>query len=418
MEIFHQNIRGIEANLTSLQEFFCSFPKIDILTLSETHVSNKSDNEYKNYEIEHYDFISKCRVNGKGGEVGIYIANKLNWIRRSDLELKGITYIWIKIIIEKSSNILVSSIYRPPESSEYLSKNFNNLFSDMLMKLSIENKKSIILGEINANYLDKKKNIDLKNTLKTNGIKQVIEKATCVTKDSSTLLDIIASNKPNNISHCDTIPASLSDHDMVGCVRKLHHFKYNANIITCRNFSNYDQHALCNELQYHDWKPLYNTNNVNNAWNYFKNVLKTAFDDHAPYIKKKIKGKPCPWLTSAIKSSMNERDNLLRISRRQNTEKKWIAYKRSRNHCTNLIRIAKENYWKEVLKENANNPKSFWKSVKSIVSIKPSKGNSISSPFIEDKSVPIKSSVPKEKVEIFCSFFTSSGMLNMWILFH
>ena len=172
-------------------------------------------NEYKNYEIEHYDFISKCRVNGKGGGVGIYIANKLNWIRRSDLELEGIECIWIELIIKKSSNILVSSFYRPPESSEYLPKNFNSLFSDMLMKVSIENKESVILRDINADYLDKKKNIDLKNTLTINGYKQVITKATCVTKDSSTLLDIIASNKPNNISHSGTIPASLSDHDMV-----------------------------------------------------------------------------------------------------------------------------------------------------------------------------------------------------------
>ena len=78
------------------------------------------------------------------------------------------------------------------------------------MRISIENKESIILGDTNTDYLDKKKNIDLKNRLTKNGYKQVIEKATRATKDSSALLDIIDPNKPNNISHCDIIPASLT----------------------------------------------------------------------------------------------------------------------------------------------------------------------------------------------------------------
>ena len=65
----------------------------------------------------------------------------------------------------------------------------------MLMKVSIENKESIILGDTNADYLDKKKNIDIKNTLTINGYKQVITKTTRVTKDYSTLLDIIRSEE-------------------------------------------------------------------------------------------------------------------------------------------------------------------------------------------------------------------------------
>ena len=42
MKIVHQNIRGLESNFDMLQEFVESHDKIDILTLSETHLTDNS----------------------------------------------------------------------------------------------------------------------------------------------------------------------------------------------------------------------------------------------------------------------------------------------------------------------------------------------------------------------------------------
>ena len=56
-----------------------------------------------------------------------------------------------------------------------------------------------------------------------NGFTQMIKSPTRVTKDSSAIIDIIASNNESNIKDTVTIPTSLSDHFMVGSLCKLNH---------------------------------------------------------------------------------------------------------------------------------------------------------------------------------------------------
>ena len=44
-------------------------------------------------------------------------------------------------------------------------------------------------------------------------------------EESSTLIDAICTNKPQNISDVD-ITASLSDHEMIACVRKINNHPF------------------------------------------------------------------------------------------------------------------------------------------------------------------------------------------------
>ena len=62
--------------------------------MSETHITyNSWKNSSSLYPISGFTFISKCRQNGEGGGVGIYVAEKLKWNRTEDLadvKLEGI----------------------------------------------------------------------------------------------------------------------------------------------------------------------------------------------------------------------------------------------------------------------------------------------------------------------------------------
>ena len=92
----------------------------------------------------------------------------------------------------------------------------------------------------------------------------------------------------------------------------------------------------------------------------------SAINRHAPIITKRVKGKHCPWLTTNIKSHMNERDKVLRKARKTKKDSDWSMYKRLKNRCNNLIKQAKSKYHNDLLIENKNNPNKFWKTVKSI----------------------------------------------------
>ena len=114
--------------------------------------------------------------------------------------------------------ILIATIYRPPDTSKYLHKDFNAVFNSMMTKASGESKEMIILGDMNINFLMPGDNKDLKSVFELFGLKQIIKKPTRITETTSTLIDAVLTNTPSNITDTDVIATSIGDHDMPGCV--------------------------------------------------------------------------------------------------------------------------------------------------------------------------------------------------------
>ena len=135
----------------------------------------------------------------------------------------------------------MGTLYRPPDSSQYLSKNFDTVLANLLKEM--DNKEVIILGDINVDYL-KTTHRSIKDSFLLNGFYQLIKAPTRVTETTATLIDVIQTNFKNDISYSTVIPAGLSDHDLIGCVRKMNNVKYQPKIIHCRNYNNYNVDAM------------------------------------------------------------------------------------------------------------------------------------------------------------------------------
>ena len=69
MKIIHQNIRGLFHNISHFSAVLEKYNNIDIITLSETHIRLHDNIEL--FSIPGYRFISKPRLNGFGGGVGM-----------------------------------------------------------------------------------------------------------------------------------------------------------------------------------------------------------------------------------------------------------------------------------------------------------------------------------------------------------
>ena len=100
------------------------------------------------------------------------------------------------------------------------------------------------------------------------------------------------SNNPTTIGKSGVFMNSLSDHEMFGCIRKLHQARFAAKVITCRNYSKYEPEEMKEDFRNVNWEQVYNTNDVNEAL-CFNCTVKAIFDRHAPQIVKRVKGKPC-----------------------------------------------------------------------------------------------------------------------------
>ena len=99
------------------------------------------------------------------------------------------------------------------------------------------------MGDFNVDYLKNNDNKDIKSIIYQNGFNQIVTKPTRITKDSKTLIDIIATIYPANITPSTVVATSLSDHDLVACVRKLNNKKYPKKI-TRRNYRLYDPNQM------------------------------------------------------------------------------------------------------------------------------------------------------------------------------
>ena len=397
LKICHQNIRGLQGKFDEVSQILNN-NKIEIFFLSELFLNNINSK----FIIPGYEFLRKDRKTGSGGGVGIFIRTELNYKRRRDLEEDDIESIFIEIFPKNSKSFVVGTIYRPPDSSKHLSKNFDTVLSNLLKDMDSTRKEIIILGDINVDYL-KTTHQSIKDAFILNGFSQLINAPTRVTETTATLIDVIQTNCKNNISYSTVIPAGLSDHDLIGCVRKMNNVKYQPITIHCRDYKNYNVDAVNNELLNKDWNLLYQMTSPVGALSYFTSILKETLDKHATFITKQIKGKPSPWMTKELTREMNIRDQLLRKARKTNKTYDWDVYKRKRNFVKNQVQRLKRNHFKTQLEENATKPDRFWKIVNDIYSTK-SKSETTSNRFtFENETVTSK----QEIANGFCKFFST-----------
>ena len=253
---------------------------------------------------------------GTWGGVGCYIRNDIHWQRREDLEQKGIEAMWIEILVKNSKSFLVCIIYRPPDSSKYLDRNFEEKFDDMITTAMAENKETIIAGDMNCNYLDQLNHKAIRNTLKLNGFKQVINEATRTTIKTSTLIDVIITTDEQRISNQIVIANSISDHDLTGAIRKMTCEKFKPGKIYSRSYAKYNSEEFKADLRELPWEKVIKEKEVNSAWYIFKQLLSSVIDKHASHKEKIVRGRDCRWLTREIRGKINECDYLLKKAKR------------------------------------------------------------------------------------------------------
>ena len=157
IKVFHQNIRGLISHKDTLVEFLSRFEndQIHIFGVSETHLSKVSNLDGE-IEIPGYKLQRKDRLTGEGGGVAVFIKDTLCWHRRHDLETDDIECIWIELSINKFRPILLGNIYRPPDTSLYLPRDFNDKFETMLEKINAEEKETLLLGDMNCDFLTRR----------------------------------------------------------------------------------------------------------------------------------------------------------------------------------------------------------------------------------------------------------------------
>ena len=147
-----------------------------VLCLNETKLSNEINDE--DLQIENYHTILRKDRVRHGGAVTIYVSDTIKLKKREDLQTE-IESITVELDITFAKPILITAVYRPPDS---LVEIFDKLESH-LSRLDNENKESTFAGDMNCNLLNSQDNDTkhMKRIYNTLGYKQLIENATGTT---------------------------------------------------------------------------------------------------------------------------------------------------------------------------------------------------------------------------------------------
>ena len=152
-------------------------------------------------------------------------------------ELESVT---VQIKNGKLKPFFVTLIYRPPGKPVSYFSELESLFG----RLESQNKQSIIMSDIKCDLntpLDNNTK-HLNNILNSFGYSQLIKDATRTTKTTSTIIDHIITNRPDDISSSGARPCGISDHDALFLLRntRVPKLKVPPKAITVRKYKRFN----------------------------------------------------------------------------------------------------------------------------------------------------------------------------------
>ena len=377
LKIVHINIRSLLPKIEQLR-IILQEAKIDIVTICETWLNNRIDTSlvdikgYKSFRLDRKNPDNKAK---RGGGLLVYINDDLALGAKAltnlntmngDLESQ-----WIEIDRPNARNIQICNSYRPPTG--HVKRALTDL-SKILSTHTSRKKDLIILGDFNINY--KNKTSPAYKTLaffeKANNLSQYIKTETRLTKNSSTLLDLILTNA-QYISQAGTLDTFISDHQPVFLIKKKPRSHSQPLEFRGRSYTNYNCNKLRERLLEANWRDFFHTDSVNFKWEFMLDEFEKEIDNQCPFSKFRLKKSKPNYITDDLLNQIKNRDYYYKKAKKTLSDDDWNVAKYLRNQTNKNIRTAKAQYTISQLDACQNDSAKFWRIIKEVV---PSKNKS------------------------------------------
>ena len=222
LKIMHLNTQSMVSTFNELLLTVNSYP-LDIVALSETWLRDQP--QLLDY-VSIPGFVTEFqnREGIRGGGVGVYIKENINYKSRRDIENAHpeLEHLWIEVLgRNKYSRALVGVIYN---SERILSpSDWLNSLENLLGYLTVYWDGMLMLtGDINIDMLRPSDHLTKRyqGILDMFELTQIVKRPTRVTRTSKTLTDHFITNHPQKVTNTGIIPCSIvSDHDAIyACV--------------------------------------------------------------------------------------------------------------------------------------------------------------------------------------------------------
>ena len=365
-----------------------------------------------------YTHVGNYRSTKKGGGVSILIKDGISYKRRPDLDIfqEGETEsIFIEIVSKSGKNMVIGSMYRPPNTD--ITQFSNNIAT--ITSLAWKTKGKCLLEII----IGMDHNIDLLKGSCHNPTQQfitdlsdidllpTITRPTQITNHSATLIDnIYVSNQLHRDFESSIIIHDLSDHlPLLTMLKQTKLLSKEPLTFTSRCLNDQELKEVNHRLMRKDWIGLLTGTTCDDKFNQFSSIINTTLDEIAPSRTVKISAKRRyvkPWMTRGLEEASRTKLKLYKKYLQKNSsDDDHLKYKRYRNTYNELKRKLKVNYYQAKCESYKSNSKKLWSLINSTITKIKHKGSII--PYITVDG--IKKTRPKDIANSFGDFYARLG---------
>lgn len=382
LKVCHINAQSIPSHYDEFFELF-SDGTADIIAVSETWF--KPSLQSCLYSLPGYDLFRNDRIGKGGGGVAVYVRSQfVTTVLHSSPQPYTLSPEFLFVEIRAGPDpLLLGVVYRPPKAGRW------SILEDALIEVMCKYHHTIILGDFNADLLrDHFDSLQLQNMMRSLSLNILPSGPTYHhTSTSHSLLDlIVVSDLDSVVSHGQLPVPGISGHDLVYLAYSLVFPRVENNIITFRDFKNFDLKACLDDAVELPWHNIVSMTDINSKISFFNDMILYIFDKHAPVRTIRSKHKHLPWLTKEIMNLRRERDRARRLFSRTKLERDYNRFKALRNKVKSMCRNAKLKYFHSLFR--SGQPSSvLWANVRRFRVVPPkSSAQSISIPLDEINS--------------------------------
>ena len=200
----------------------------------------------------------------------------------------------------------------------------------------------------------------------------LVQHVTEATHESGHLLDLVIS-RPNDFVSNIIIGEYFSDHKTILFDLKSGKLPIIKKSVSSRNYRNLDTDAFIREiiLGFSAHNSPSNINELQSLDRSYDKILRFLIDKYAPInTRNVIDSAKAPWMNAELLNEKRVKRRLERRWRNTGLEGDKFAFKHQKKLFDKLLRDAHTDYLTKVISENANDPKTLFKCIDSLVGSK------------------------------------------------
>ena len=218
----------------------------------------------------------------------------------------------------------------------------------------------MLIGDLHCDLSRPDKGAKDGKTLMTN----LIKVPTRILVESSSLIDVILTNKPRSVLTSGVFDLGPSDHNLIYTVLRLHCSKFSPRTVVKRHFKHNDPGLFLTDIAtvpFHVAHIFDDSEDVCWAWG---KLLSEGLDVHAPVKRCISKSQHVPFMTPELLGSIRHHNKLRKLYFQSKDLGDWEKYRLQRNRTSSLRRREISSYLRSRADSAKGDPKQFWHTIK------------------------------------------------------